>query len=128
MPKRDYGDFENPPARPPEQRVEEFRQEVKALNAQFASWVERNKSDNGDKLWDSGLRDYLKYAAKVRAEFKDVLVATGSSDPDLPAGMIYMMGQVLLRVPFRLPFLSIPPAHVAWAPGVLARESGVFAV
>jgi len=93
MPKRDFGDYENPPARPAEQRVEEFRQEVRALNAQFASWVARNSSDNGDKLWDSGLRDYLKYAAKVRGEFKDVLVATGSSDPDLPSGMIFMMGQ-----------------------------------
>ena len=45
MPKRGYGDFENPPARPPEQRVEEFRQEVKALNQQFASWVARNNRE-----------------------------------------------------------------------------------
>ena len=33
---------------------------MRALNAQFASWASRNQRDNADKLWDSGLRDYLK--------------------------------------------------------------------
>jgi len=65
MSKRDRGEYENPPARPAEQRVEEFRNEVRALNAQFASYVSRQQRDNADKLWDSGMRDYLKYCAKV---------------------------------------------------------------
>ena len=93
MSKRGRNDFENPPVRPAEQRVEEFRQEVRALNSQFASWASRNARDNPDKLWDAGLQDYLKYAAKLRVEYKDVLQAVGSSDSDLPSGNIWMMGQ-----------------------------------
>ena len=73
--------------------MEEFRQEVRALNTQFAAYVSRQSRENGDKLWESGLRDYLTYAAKVRQEYKDVLVATGSSDPSSPAGNIFVMGQ-----------------------------------
>jgi len=93
MSKRTFGDFENPPPRPAEERVEDFRQEVRALNAQFAQWVARNNLDNSDKLWESGLRDYIKFGAKIRNDYKDVLTATGTSDPDLPAGRIFMMGQ-----------------------------------
>ena len=59
---------------------------MKALNAQFASFVARNGRENTDKLWDSGLRDYLKYAQKLRRDYNDVLVAVDSSDPDAPAG------------------------------------------
>ena len=73
--------------------MEQFRQEVRALNTQFAAYVSRQSRENGDKLWESGLRDYLTYAAKVRQEYKDVLVATGSSDPSSPAGNIFVMGQ-----------------------------------
>jgi hypothetical protein len=93
MSKRTFDDFENPPPRPAEERVEDFWQEVRALNAQFAQWVSRNTLDNSDKLWESGLREYIKFGAKIRNNYKDVLTATGTLDPDLPAGRIFMMGQ-----------------------------------
>eukprot|EP00960_Hanusia_phi_P049595 759653-Hanusia_phi.AAC.2 len=54
-----------------------MEQEVRALNDQFFRWASRQHSSSSDKLWDSGLRDYLRFAEKLRSDFSDVLAGAG---------------------------------------------------
>eukprot|EP00898_Chlorokybus_atmophyticus_P004295 jgi/Chlat1/4867/Chrsp31S04812 len=42
---------------------------VRALNTQFQTWVAQQATKHGDELWVDGVRDYLKHADKLRADF-----------------------------------------------------------
>jgi hypothetical protein len=40
----------------PASRTALFNQDVRALNLQFAAWVEKSKSAHSTQLWDAGIR------------------------------------------------------------------------
>ncbi|XP_074570702.1 uncharacterized protein LOC141827378 isoform X2 [Curcuma longa] len=60
-----------PPLYP--QRAELAQQQVRALNSQFASWVQSQLEKHPDELWEDGVSDYLSHASYIKGEFKDVV-------------------------------------------------------
>ncbi|KAK4843008.1 hypothetical protein QYF36_002725 [Acer negundo] len=55
------------------QRAESSRQHVRALNAQFTSWVQTQLKNHPDELWEDGVRDYLAHASDIMEKFSDVV-------------------------------------------------------
>ncbi|CAN0841498.1 hypothetical protein LINGRAHAP2_LOCUS3314 [Linum grandiflorum] len=55
------------------QRAESSRQHVRALNSQFASWVQTQLKNHPDELWEDGVRDYLAHASSIMEKFSDVV-------------------------------------------------------
>ncbi|XP_010540575.1 PREDICTED: uncharacterized protein LOC104814292 isoform X2 [Tarenaya hassleriana] len=55
------------------QRAESARKHVRALNNQFASWVQMQLKNHPDELWEDGLRDYLAHASNILERFSDVV-------------------------------------------------------
>ncbi|XP_031377285.1 nucleoporin NUP152 [Punica granatum] len=55
------------------QRAESSRQHVRALNTQFASWVQTQLKNHPDELWEDGVRDYLSHASSILEKFSDVV-------------------------------------------------------
>uniref|UniRef100_A0A7N0U2U1 RanBD1 domain-containing protein n=1 Tax=Kalanchoe fedtschenkoi TaxID=63787 RepID=A0A7N0U2U1_KALFE len=55
------------------QRAASSRQHVRALNTQFASWVQTQLRDHPDELWEDGVRDYLSHASSILEKFSDVV-------------------------------------------------------
>ncbi|XWS38424.1 hypothetical protein CRYUN_Cryun19dG0130200 [Craigia yunnanensis] len=55
------------------QRAELSRQHVKALNTQFASWVQSQLKNHPDELWQDGVQDYLTHASNIMEKFSDVV-------------------------------------------------------
>lgn len=55
------------------QRAESSRQHVRALNTQFASWVQKQLRDHPDELWQDGVQDYIKHASDILVKFSDVV-------------------------------------------------------
>ncbi|CAK9188631.1 unnamed protein product [Ilex paraguariensis] len=77
-------------ASPPlhKERAESSRQHVRALNTQFASWVQTQLRDNPDELWEDGVQDYLSHASNIMEKFSDVvnwLKANATKGESLPA-------------------------------------------
>ncbi|GAB2224587.1 hypothetical protein Drorol1_Dr00005349 [Drosera rotundifolia] len=54
-------------------RAESSRQHVRALNTQFASWVQSQLKNHPDELWEDGIRDYLEHASNILEKFSDVV-------------------------------------------------------
>ncbi|KAJ8767619.1 hypothetical protein K2173_018177 [Erythroxylum novogranatense] len=54
-------------------RAESSRQHVRALNTQFASWVQTQLKDHPDELWEDGVRDYLSHSSNIMEKFSDVV-------------------------------------------------------
>lgn len=54
-------------------RAESARQHVRALNTQFASWVQIQLQNHPDELWEDGVKDYLSHASQLLEKFKDVV-------------------------------------------------------
>ncbi|KAL3818121.1 hypothetical protein ACJIZ3_004026 [Penstemon smallii] len=54
-------------------RAESSRQHVKALNSQFASWVQAQLTNHPDELWEDGVHDYLNHAKSIMEKFSDVV-------------------------------------------------------
>ncbi|PSS04130.1 Nuclear pore complex protein like [Actinidia chinensis var. chinensis] len=54
-------------------QAELSRQHVRALNTQFASWVQTQLQNHPDELWEDGARDYLAHASNIMEKFKDVV-------------------------------------------------------
>ncbi|XP_052210615.1 uncharacterized protein LOC127813608 isoform X2 [Diospyros lotus] len=54
-------------------RAESSRQHVRALNSQFASWVQSQLQNHPDELWEDGVRDYLAHASNIMEKFSDVV-------------------------------------------------------
>lgn len=57
--KRKADTFERPGGGgdgPSPQRIAQFSQDVRALNAQFAKWVAGQAQSNSDRLWDAGVK------------------------------------------------------------------------
>ncbi|KAK8307253.1 hypothetical protein V6Z11_D03G180800 [Gossypium hirsutum] len=55
------------------QRAELSRRHVKALNIQFASWVQSQLKNHPDELWQDGVSDYLSHASHIMDKFSDVV-------------------------------------------------------
>ncbi|GAB2274022.1 hypothetical protein Dimus_008791 [Dionaea muscipula] len=69
-------------------QAESSRQHVRALNTQFASWVQSQLQNHPDELWEDGVRDYLAHASNILEKFSDVvnwLKANGSKGGGLAA-------------------------------------------
>ena len=56
MSKRKADGVSTSDAEVPASRIAQFNQDVRALNMQFASWVDRSKSAHASQLWDAGIR------------------------------------------------------------------------
>ncbi|KAL4592859.1 hypothetical protein LXL04_005866 [Taraxacum kok-saghyz] len=54
-------------------RAESSRQHVRALNNQFASWVNTQLQNHPDELWEDGLRDYIAHSSSIMEKFSDVV-------------------------------------------------------
>ncbi|KAF2297654.1 hypothetical protein GH714_001961 [Hevea brasiliensis] len=54
-------------------RAESSRQHVRALNTQFASWVQAQLKNHPDEIWEDGVRDYLAHASNIMEKFSDVV-------------------------------------------------------
>ncbi|KAK7307831.1 hypothetical protein VNO77_41239 [Canavalia gladiata] len=54
-------------------RAESSQQHVRALNTQFASWVQTQLKNHPDELWEDGVRDYLDHASSIMEKFSDVV-------------------------------------------------------
>ncbi|KAJ4846698.1 hypothetical protein Tsubulata_031970 [Turnera subulata] len=54
-------------------RAESSRQHVRALNTQFASWVQTQLKNHPDELWEDGVRDYIAHASNILEKFSDVV-------------------------------------------------------
>lgn len=55
------------------QRAKSSCQHVRALNTQFASWVQTQLKNHPDELWEDGVRDYLAHASNIMEKFSDVV-------------------------------------------------------
>ncbi|XP_044968484.1 uncharacterized protein LOC123428349 [Hordeum vulgare subsp. vulgare] len=54
-------------------RAETACKHVRALNTQFASWVQSQLQNHPDELWEDGVKDYLSHASEIMESFKDVV-------------------------------------------------------
>ncbi|KAJ6326823.1 hypothetical protein OIU78_013833 [Salix suchowensis] len=50
-------------------RAESSQLHVRALNNQFASWVQTQLKNHPDELWEDGIRDYLAHASNIMEKF-----------------------------------------------------------
>ncbi|KAI4367918.1 hypothetical protein MLD38_016542 [Melastoma candidum] len=67
-------------------RAELSRQHVRALNSQFASWVQNQFTNHPDELWEDGVRDYLSHSLSIMDKFRDIvnwIKANNSKGDDL---------------------------------------------
>ncbi|CAA0820533.1 Pleckstrin homology (PH) domain superfamily protein [Striga hermonthica] len=55
------------------QRAESSRRHVRALNTQFASWIQSQLQNHPDELWEDGVQDYLNHAKSIMEKFSDVV-------------------------------------------------------
>ncbi|TMX01485.1 hypothetical protein EJD97_024448 [Solanum chilense] len=55
------------------QRAESSRQHVRALNTQFASWVQMQLQNHPDELWEDGIQDYLNHSSTIKEKFSDIV-------------------------------------------------------
>ncbi|KAL6651227.1 hypothetical protein ACP70R_010152 [Stipagrostis hirtigluma subsp. patula] len=54
-------------------RAEAASKHVRALNTQFASWVQSQLQNHPAELWEDGLKDYISHASEIMEKFKDVV-------------------------------------------------------
>ncbi|KAI3913746.1 hypothetical protein MKW98_011807 [Papaver atlanticum] len=54
-------------------RAEESHQHVRALNKQFASWVQLQLQHHPDELWQDGVQDYLTHAMGIMDKYSDIV-------------------------------------------------------
>ncbi|KAL9231047.1 hypothetical protein vseg_006317 [Gypsophila vaccaria] len=66
------------------------RQHVRALNTEFASWVQSQLRDHEDELWEDGVGAYLTHASEIMVKYSDVvnwLKTNGGSDGGVPTAV-----------------------------------------
>ncbi|TVU16083.1 hypothetical protein EJB05_39631 [Eragrostis curvula] len=54
-------------------RAEAASKHVRALNTQFASWVQLQLQNHPLEIWEDGLKDYISHASEIMDKFKDVV-------------------------------------------------------
>lgn len=63
-------------------RAATFKASLGALNSQFAAWVGSQAGSAPHALWVEGARDYVKHAAGLVEEYKDVLGGAGGGEEE----------------------------------------------
>ncbi|PKA47750.1 hypothetical protein AXF42_Ash014527 [Apostasia shenzhenica] len=88
------------------QRAKSSLEQVRALNRQFASWVQSQLENHLDELWEDGVKDYLSHASHVVEEFKDVVewlsANAAKSDSNLCTNLPSGQGYTDLTAPTNL--------------------------
>ncbi|OIV92744.1 hypothetical protein TanjilG_00878 [Lupinus angustifolius] len=123
-------------------RAESSQQHVRALNTQFASWVQTKLKNNPDELWEDGIRDYLDHASSIMAKFSDVvnwLKANANKGENLVAGdgASFAGKKILPEVtnkennsfgekPGSTPVSTATNFASSWSPGLLSNSQNLF--
>ncbi|KAH7653655.1 Nuclear pore complex component NPAP60L/NUP50 domain-containing protein [Dioscorea alata] len=84
------------------QRAESSRQHVRALNTQFASWVQSQLQNHPDELWEDGVKDYLSHASNIMEKFKDIvdwLKANVAKSATIPTTSAISDQKIIVDVP-----------------------------
>ncbi|CAA2978904.1 uncharacterized protein LOC111371790 [Olea europaea subsp. europaea] len=125
------------------QRAESSRQHVRALNTQFASWVQAQLEDHPDELWDDGVQDYLNHAKNIVEKFSDVvnwlkanagkgesLSELGSNDAQKKPGFEIESkennNKLLLDKPVLSPAATTANFGTSWSSGLLFSNNKPF--
>lgn len=94
-------------------RAELSRQHVRALNTQFASWVQTQLQNHPDELWEDGAQDYINHASNIMVKFSDVvdwLKAKSAIAENSSALESQTAPKKLLKDSNKNSFFGIPPA------------------
>ncbi|WOH00478.1 hypothetical protein DCAR_0519841 [Daucus carota subsp. sativus] len=87
-------------------RDELSRQHVRALNTQFASWVQTQFQNHPDELWEDGIQDYINHDSCLKHNGSDVVDwLKVKSAPDTQTAP-----NKLLKENNKTSFFGIPPA------------------
>ncbi|XP_029127664.1 uncharacterized protein LOC109799801 isoform X3 [Cajanus cajan] len=124
-------------------RAESSQQHVRALNTQFASWVQTQLKNHPDELWDDGVRDYLDHASSIMEKFSDVVNwlkanATQTENSSADAGATFSGKKLLPEAinkenkPFEEKAGSTPASTAtnfasSWSPGLFSNSQNIFA-
>ncbi|KAI3468805.1 hypothetical protein Pfo_025468 [Paulownia fortunei] len=122
------------------QRAESSKQHVRALNTQFASWVQAQLQNNPDELWEDGVQDYLNHARSIMEKFSDIVnwlkanAAKGESLGELrsddaqtkPASEIDKSSNKLFLDKPGFPAATIASSGTSWSPGILFNNNAPF--
>ncbi|KAK1374428.1 Pleckstrin domain superfamily protein [Heracleum sosnowskyi] len=93
-------------------RAELTRQHVRALNSQFASWVQTQLQNHPDELWEDGVQDYINHASNIMVKFSDVVdwLMAKSAAENSSALENQTAPKKLLKDSNKNSFFGIPPA------------------
>ncbi|KAL8114546.1 uncharacterized protein LOC141667488 isoform X2 [Apium graveolens] len=97
-------------------RAELSRQHVRALNTQFASWVQTQLQNYPDELWEDGVQDYSNHASNIMVKFSDVvdwLKAKSATAENPSASESQSAPKKVLKDSNKNSFFGIPPASTS---------------
>ncbi|CAN4077820.1 unnamed protein product [Withania somnifera] len=124
-------------------RAESSRQHVRALNTQFASWVQTQLQNHPDELWDDGVQDYLNHSSTIMEKFSDIVnwlkanSSNGENKPTLGSqAALKPLGLENKENDARLSFLkpAVPVANspssfgASWSAGGLFNNTSPFSL
>ncbi|KAG8374847.1 hypothetical protein BUALT_Bualt10G0038200 [Buddleja alternifolia] len=118
-------------------RAESSKHHVRALNTQFASWVQAQLQNHPEELWEDGVQDYLNHAKNIMEKFSDVVnwlkanAAKGESLGELrsndaqvkPTSEIDKTGHKLFMDKPGFPAAATPSFGASWSPGFLFNNN-----
>uniref|UniRef100_A0A1D1YMQ4 Nuclear pore complex protein Nup50 n=2 Tax=Anthurium amnicola TaxID=1678845 RepID=A0A1D1YMQ4_9ARAE len=73
------------------QRAQLCHLHVRALNTQYASWVQSQLQNHPDELWQDGTKDYITHASHIMEKFSDVVAwlrANASKTESMPIAAV----------------------------------------
>lgn len=124
-------------------RAESSQQHVRALNTQFASWVQTQLKNHPDELWEDGVRDYLNHASSIMEKFSDVVNwlktnATKTENSTSDAGASFSGKKLLPEVTNKenkssgekigfTPVSTAPNFASSWTPTLFSNSQNSFA-
>ncbi|BAU00512.1 uncharacterized protein HKW66_Vig0161380 [Vigna angularis] len=123
-------------------RAESSQQHVRALNTQFASWVQTQLKNHPDELWEDGVRDYLNHASSIMEKFSDVVnwLKANASKPEnsvADAGAAFSAKKLLPEVVNKenksfgektgfTPVTTPTSFSSSWSPGLFSSSQSIF--
>ncbi|KAL2348085.1 hypothetical protein Fmac_002085 [Flemingia macrophylla] len=124
-------------------RAESSQQHVRALNTQFASWVQMQLKNHPDELWEDGVRDYLDHASSIMEKFSDVVnwlkanatkTENSSADADatfsgkkISAEVINKENKSFGEKAGSAPVSAATNFASSWSPGLFSNSQNIFA-
>ncbi|KAG5089883.1 hypothetical protein AAZX31_01G201600 [Glycine max] len=125
-------------------RAESSQQHVRALNTQFASWVQTQLKNHPDELWEDGVRDYLDHASSIMEKFSDVVNwlkanATKAENSAADASAAFSGKKLLPEVIINenkssgektgsTPVSTATNFTSSWSPGLFSNSQGIFGI